>query len=71
MSFEKQDLPTFDELVHPGRDAQKAGKSDEDLGDLGGKLIAHAQLPTDSDETADLADLHGERGGIVVQPPDR
>ena len=70
MSHEKQaDLPNFDGLVQPGRDAQHSAKSNENLGDLGGSLVADAQPHTDSAEPADLTGLYGERGGIVVPPP--
>ena len=66
MINEKQDSPNFDGLVQPGRDAQKSAKADEGLADLGGTLVAHAQLSTHGDETADLSDLSGERGGPVL-----
>ena len=61
MTNEKQDLPNFDGLVQPGRDAQLSADSDnESVADLGGKLVADAPLHTDSAEPADLSDLGGK-----------
>jgi len=73
MSREKQaDLPKFDVLGQPGRDAQLSADSDnESLADLGGKLVAHAPLPTNSNETADIRDLYAERGGPVLPTSQR
>ena len=71
MTNENPDLPNFDGLVQPGRDAQKSAKADEALSDLGGKLIAHVPLPTNSNETADIRDLSAERGGPVLPTSQR
>jgi len=72
MSREKQaDLPKFDVLGQPGRDAQLSADSDnESLADLGGKLVAEAPLSSEHAETADLSDLYGERSGMIVPSPD-